>query len=120
MARTRLTQLQQNFSKTTDANGWTVYDYGNWKEYRKRITWSQSIGGLVAVTISSGNLPSGMSSIGTNFVSYTNIINTNAGILLIVFEGTSASTGLGFTAARTDGAAAIAQSGIIDISITTP
>lgn len=27
-----------NFTKTIDANGWTVYDYGAWKEYTRRWT----------------------------------------------------------------------------------
>ena len=43
MARTRITSPQLNPSKTTDANGWTVYDYGAWKEYEKRVAVNQSI-----------------------------------------------------------------------------
>jgi hypothetical protein len=33
MAKPDNTQL--NFSKTTDANGWTVYNFGNFKMYQK-------------------------------------------------------------------------------------
>ena len=36
-------------SKTTDANGWTVYDYGAWKEYVITKTWSAGSPAAAAV-----------------------------------------------------------------------
>lgn len=44
-------------SKTVDANGWTVYDFGTWKEYMKRFTGltTASMGAGAAMTVSSGN-----------------------------------------------------------------
>lgn len=49
-------------SKTTDANGWTVYDHGTWKEYVKLFTGgsvSSLAGGAQGTVFSSQNLPSG-------------------------------------------------------------
>lgn len=33
-----VTPAKMGLTKTVDANGWTVYDYGSWKEYEKRFT----------------------------------------------------------------------------------
>lgn len=53
-------------AKTTDANGWTVYDYGAWKEYTKKFTGQQTTnvgadGNVVIFT--SEALPAGMTSL---------------------------------------------------------
>lgn len=37
-------------SKTTDANGWTVYDYGTWKEYTKNLSLSFTINAVSAAS----------------------------------------------------------------------
>lgn len=117
MARTKVTQLQANFSKTTDANGWTVYDYGNWKEYRKRITFSQTIAGLAVLTVSSTNLPVGVSNYTGHYFNYIWTATGNAGVLLIVAElGSTSATALQFTTATTD-TISRSYSGWIDVSL---
>lgn len=35
LANQSVTPAKMNLSKAVDANGWTVYDYGSWKEYEK-------------------------------------------------------------------------------------
>lgn len=61
-----------NLSKTTDANGWTVYDFGTWKQYRKRGSTSLTAPGTTWAPITlSSTLPVGISTIGTNFVDAT-------------------------------------------------
>lgn len=117
MGRTKFTTPQMNFSKTTDANGWIVYDYGNWKEYRKRVTFSQSIAGLAVLTISSNNLPTGMSTLSTNFMNYSYNTTSNAGILSVVFEGSTSASTLVFTTYRNDGGGAATFTGFIDITL---
>lgn len=50
-------------------NGWTTYNYGSFKQYRKKGSASFSIGaGSWMVATSTSNLPVGMSTIGSNFV----------------------------------------------------
>lgn len=97
-----VTTAKMNLSKTTDANGWTKYDYGNWQEYRKRVTFSQTITGLATLTVSSNTLPVGMARFGTNYFKYSIVANTNAARLVVVQEGTSASTLLNFTCCTVD------------------
>lgn len=69
MPATKVTSSELNPSKTVDANGWTVYDYGTFKQYRKKGATQTSIGGgswnNVNVT---PNMPVGMSSLGANFM----------------------------------------------------
>lgn len=53
-------------AKTTDANGWTVYNYGAWKEYTKKFTGQQTTnvgadGNVVLFTAQA--LPTGMTSL---------------------------------------------------------
>lgn len=47
---------------STDTNGWTVRDYGAWKEYTKVVAYSASIGNNAANDdlANSGNLPTGI------------------------------------------------------------
>lgn len=67
-------------NKTTDANGWTVYDFGAWKEYRKRTTYSQTFSANTptSLSLSSSNLPSGMSTLGSNYLNATVVQSSNA------------------------------------------
>jgi hypothetical protein len=58
-------QLYPLKALTTDANGWTVYDFGLFKQYRKKGTWSASIGASAWAQQGSSNLPVGKSTIGT-------------------------------------------------------
>jgi len=111
--------IQNKTVRTTDANGWTKYDYGDHQTFRKRITFSQTIATAVVLTVSSTNLPVNMTSLGNNYLSYSYTATGNAGLLLIVFEGSSAATALNFTTATTD-AVSRAYVGFIDLMITTP
>lgn len=106
-------------NKFTDANGWTVYDYGTWKEYKKRVTFSQTISGGAGLTVSSNNLPSGMSTISTNFVHYSFVSTGNAFGLNIGYEGSSSTATLNFTTSTNDGVSR-AYTGFIDVTITSP
>lgn len=119
MVRTQFKSPQLAPSKTTDSNGWTIYDYGTWKEYRKRVTFSQTIAGGVGLSISSNVLPTAISSIGTNFLSYSYTVTGNAFDLNIVFEGSTANTVLGLTASSVD-TVSRAYTGFIDFILITP
>ena len=69
MAETKVTGKEIAFSKTVDANGWTVYDYGTFKQYRKLGSFTQSVGASSWVSgVGSTGLPYGMSTLGTSFV----------------------------------------------------
>ena len=39
LASGAVTVSKLGLTKTQDANGWTVYDFGAWKEYRKKVTY---------------------------------------------------------------------------------
>ena len=105
-------------AKTVDANGWTVYNYGPWKQYRKRVTFNQTIGALAVLSISSNNLPVGVSTIGGVFFDYSVVVSGQAGRLLVVYEGLSTTPNINFTTSTTDGGATN-FSGYIDMVITT-
>lgn len=49
-------------AKTTDANGWTVYDYGGWKEYTKSGTTTLSVPANGWARTTTTTLPSGTTS----------------------------------------------------------
>lgn len=102
LADNSVLSAQLDIISTTDANGWTVYDLGSTTIYRKRVTFSQTIAGLAVLTISSSNLPSGLSTIGTRLVHYNFVVTSNAGALQLAFEGSSSSTAFQFTTATTD------------------
>lgn len=107
-------------SKTTDANGWTVYNYGAWKKYTKRVTFSQSVaaGGTgQLLTVSSNNLPSGMSTLGTNSIQARPVFSGDAGLHTVNPEMTSASTTLSFTI-RNAHTSTLTAAGFIDVEIT--
>lgn len=110
---------QATGTKRTDANGWTEFNCGKYREYRKRVTFSQSIGVLAVLSISSTNLPYGMGNFTQAHMNYSFVAGGQAGVLQIVQEGGTGSSGLAFTTARTDGAAASTFTGYIDILITT-
>lgn len=63
IANTSVTPTKMNLTKTTDANGWTVYDYGTWKEYRKVVTGGAVGGsgsGILTNIYSAQNIPAGI------------------------------------------------------------
>lgn len=80
LANTSVTPVKMNLSKTVDANGWTIYDYGTWKEYHKRVTFTFNYGaGAVAnLVLSSNNLPVGMATIGNHHLTASGYLNGNA------------------------------------------
>jgi hypothetical protein len=57
MAKPDNTQI--NFSKTTDANGWTVYDYGNFKTYSKRLQFGTLTANSVTHLSTASTMPVG-------------------------------------------------------------
>ena len=117
MAKQRITSQQLNISKVVDANSWTVFDFGNFKQYKKRVTFSQSIGGAVALTMSSNNLPTGLSTTSGYFFDYSYAVPGNAYDLSIVAEMGTAATAINFTT-RTISGSSIAFSGFIDLTLT--
>lgn len=46
-------------SKTTDANGWTVYDFGAWKEYARAVSVSAAVTNGQRTLMSSIQVPVG-------------------------------------------------------------
>lgn len=64
-----VTSAKMNLTKSVDANGWTKYDYGTFQQYYKKGTTSVSVGSGGWTTYNaSANLPVGMSTLGTNFL----------------------------------------------------
>lgn len=118
MAETKVTSAELGPNKTTDTNGWTKYDYGTWKQYIKRVTFSQTIGGGAILTLSSNNLPVGISDLSTVFIQYSYTAASNAYALSIVFEGGSTTGILNFTTNRNDGSTS-AYTGFIDVTLTS-
>lgn len=109
-------------SKTVDANGWTVYDFGTWKKYSKRVTFSQSVtnGTITTLTVSSTNFPAGMANIDTKELLYSQSISSGFGSdAFITTDGMTLSTATAFAwSIRNNGAATRTYTGSIDISIT--
>lgn len=72
-----VTSAKLNPSKTTDANGWTVYDYGTWKEYYKLVSFTGSdvIGNGNTRTQTSTNLPVGLTNLENTFFEANSYIN---------------------------------------------
>lgn len=111
-----VTNPKLDITSSTDANGWKVTTLGTTKYYRKRVTFSQTIGGLAVLIISSSVLPVGVSTIGTRTLVYSPVISGSAGVILINFEGTSAHTFLNFTTATTEGSSRTVT-GFIDVML---
>lgn len=68
MATTRTKSNQLALVVTTDSNGWTVYDWGTHKQYRKKGQTQTSLSAGAWNFVNFTTLPTGMSTIGTNFV----------------------------------------------------
>ncbi len=58
----KINSEQMALQKYVDANGWTVYDYGAWREYEKKITGISfsSLSGSGITNQSGGNYPAGV------------------------------------------------------------
>lgn len=67
--------------KTVDANGWTVWDYGNRKEWTKKGTVSGTLGGNNWYSFLAVAFPVGLSTIGTNILS-TSLLSSDSAISL--------------------------------------
>lgn len=119
IAASAVTSAKLNVIPTTDANGWKVYSFGTTKLYKKRVTFSNTVAGLVVFPISSNNLPVGVSTIGNaTYINATVTADGNAGALVAVPELTAASTLWNFTASSTDGLSRT-YSGFIDLEMLT-
>jgi hypothetical protein len=89
--------------KSTDANGWTVYNYGTHKQYGKRVTFSQAISTAAALTISSDNLPIGVDTLGAVYTQYSYIVAGSAFNLSLVMQETTSGTSITFAVCSIDG-----------------
>lgn len=122
LAESAVKNKNMALTTTTDANNWTVYDYGEYKEYRKRIAFSQSVGaGGTGANLSisgNNNLPSGMGILGTNFFSSTALLAGDAGLATIRPQMTSSSSTLVFVI-RNAHTAALTFAGLMDVSIVS-
>lgn len=105
--------------KSTDANSWTVYDWGSFKEYRKRVTYSQAFtsGTPTSLTLSSTNLPTGMSTLSTNYIGMSLVQNGNAWDMQVNLEMTSASASLVISVLCSSTAT---RTGFVDVVIMSP
>src|SRR4051812_7084598 len=84
-------QALNHLTITTDANGWTKYDYGTHQVYKKRVSVAASKVANEVFNLTSSNLPVGIATVGTNFVSAAlNVINsdTTAGGLQVATSDT--------------------------------
>jgi len=109
-------------SKSVDANGWTVYQQSSWTEYRKQVAYGTytKAAGEVWTIVSAAAFPVGMSTLGTNHISYTAVQGSGNGFSLgFNAEMVSASTNINLTAIN-NGAASYSFAGYIDILIVTP
>lgn len=117
MAKQKLNSKQLNLSRTSDANGWTVFDYGTWKIYAKRVTFSQTISTAAVVSMSSSNLPVGISNFTNVIMNYSYSCDGNAYGLSMVSEIGTTSSSINFTARSNDGVSRT-YTGFIDITLT--
>lgn len=117
MAETKVPQTQLNLSKTTDANGWTVYDYGAWKQYKKRVTFSQTVTAAAVLSLSSHNLPAGVPNYTGHFIDFATTTTGSAFAFIPIPEIGTGSTTLNFTVRSNDGISRT-YNGWIDITLT--
>ena len=102
---TKVSSQVMAVTRTTDANGWTVDDFGTFKEYRKPTTFSTvslTSGQTVGTTLSSSNLPVGMSTLGGNFIECKAIVGSFAMNVNLVPEMGSGSASLALNARNLD------------------
>lgn len=87
-----ITPTKIAFAKTTDANGWTKYDFGFAQMYAKTYTWtgSQSIAANGNYSLPSMNLPVGITAPNNLYVTATAVCNDR--IFLVNFRNNTGST----------------------------
>lgn len=118
LADDAVTSAKLDVVPTTDANGWSIRDYGTSKIATKRITFNQSVNagsGTSMSSISSNNLPSGMTNITNARMSY-NVSYTNGDAYNTVLNAEMATNAsvLNFTAIKILGGTGT-KTGFIDI-----
>lgn len=114
-----VTSSKLGLTKSTDANGWTVYDYGTFKRYNKRVYFSMTKAHFEGFTLASTTYPSGMSGIGSNYLHMSASGGTdNYGLEFWHNVDASNSTTLVVTAENVSGATR-AYTGYLTLTIET-
>ena len=66
------------YTKTVDENGWTVLNFGKYKEYVKKVSKTITYSGNEWAKTTLTNLPHGMSTLGTNILTSSSISTDSA------------------------------------------
>lgn len=121
-----VTGIKLNLSKTTDANGWTVYDYGNWKEYIKTFgTYSQTANAGLAnerytlVSNQAGPVDITNGSTGVYILAHTTAGNEPDRIVPVVAAYTTTTFGISATFSKPSTASASYTGIQITVRLTT-
>lgn len=95
-ASASVTSVKMALSKTTDANGWTIYDYGTFKKYLKASSEpSVTVGASGRTEFSASNLPVGMANLNNVHVNATLTGTSSPGNFFIGLYVSSGATSLG-------------------------
>jgi hypothetical protein len=107
------------YTRTTDANGWTKYDYVFYKVYCKRLTFSQSVAAasIANLTVSSTNLPSDLPSLGSHFFQYAANITSGFSADAQVSSDFLTSAAVTAWAIRNNASSTRTYSGNLDVTI---
>lgn len=122
IANSAVTSAKLSPTKSVDANGWTVMDMGTWKRYSKRVTFSQTVAAnsIAALTVSSTNFPSGITTLGTRELIYQRSLSVGFGAdsnISVESLDTAASTSFTWSV-RNNSSSSRTFTGFIDIAIT--
>lgn len=86
-----------NKFSTTDANGWTIYDYGTWKVYTQRFTGStSSLASLSLVSIASATWPVALSPVNAKTISVEPSMSGNQGRYVFTATNTTGAANSAF------------------------
>lgn len=122
IAASAVTSAKLAPSRTTDANGWTVYDMGTWKRYTKRVTFSATVtaSSIAALTPSSSDFPVGITNIGNHELSYSHTLSVGFGAdCEVAIESLNTGSSTSFTwSIRNNSSSSRTFTGFIEISIT--
>jgi hypothetical protein len=104
MAKQQIKSAQLAPSKTTDANGWTIYDYGAFKKYCLLSAQSSiNVNAADRASFATFNLPVGMSNINNVYVQAQMVGGTWVGVFFLGIQG-NAGTISGFLGNNYNGA----------------